>query len=179
MKDTFNTVLLNLMDVTGENGALWKLVDAFCYFMALLFMFLSFLQAKDAAEGANRATYKAAMMTFFAAALFAAMPTSVKSVAVSFYGPGIGSPLTNLRSEDTQEMRSFRALMQFVSWFGYTFFVRGLFVLKQSGQPDRHPQSTGFRAAVILVSAMLAIYIDYTLKFVSGLTGWDVSRYLN
>jgi hypothetical protein len=68
--------------------------------------------------------------------------------------------------------------MQFVSVIGYMFFVRGVFVLKQAGQQDRYPNSSGLKATMILISAMAAIYIDITLSFVASITGWDVSKYL-
>lgn len=175
----FSTVVERISDSTVLGGPLWQLVGAFCYFMALVFAMSSFMQMKEASEGGGRMTYKAAVLTFFAAAILAAAPSAIKSVAVSIYGGATDrSPLSSIREGVDADLRSFRALMQFVSIMGYMFFVRGIFVLKQAGQPERYPHSSGLKATMILVSGMAAIYIDLTLSFVASITGWDVSKYL-
>lgn len=172
----YTTMLDRLSDAMGSEGPLWKLVNAFCYFMALVCAMAAVFQLKDAAEPGGRGGYKAPLMSFLAAAMLAAIPSSYESVAVTFYG-SVKSPLSDLK-EDTS-IKGFTALLRFVSFMGYVFFVRGVIALKEAGQPERYSQASVGKAATILIAGMAAIYMDVTLKFIGWLTGWDVSKYIN
>lgn len=176
--NSFTTVIDNLAQFTASGGPLWMLVDAFCYFMALVLGMTMIMQLKEAGEGGGRMTYRAPVFTFIAASMFAAVPSSIKTVAVSVYGASATTlpPLSSLKEGDSTA--NFRALMQFVSFMGYIFFVSGISVLKKAGQPDRYPQETPGKATVVLLSAMCAIYIDVTLAVIAKITGWDVSNYI-
>ena len=173
----FVTIITNLKDITDISGPLWLLVNAFCYLMALIFGFSALMQLKDASENAGRVTYKAPIFTFITAAMLAAVPETIKSVGDGIFGVWVAnSPLSSVKTDTTVD--TFRAILQFISFMGYIFFVRGIFVLKQAGQPERYQSASVGKAVTILASGMCAIYIDITIQVVANTTGWDVSNYI-
>jgi hypothetical protein len=173
----FVTILTNIDDVTGPGKAIWVAVDAFCYVMALIFTMSALFQLRAVVIDNGRTSMKAPIMSLIAAVIFAAAPTSISSLAVSFYGDLAVSPLSSVSVSDSN--RPARALLQFVTVIGYFFFCRGVFVVKQCGQPERYPQASGGKAFCILLAAMFAIYIDTTLRFLGSFSGWNVDKYLN
>lgn len=176
--EDFSVMVNNIRALTDRSGPLWNLISYFCYFMAFVSGMTLVMQLKEVGEGGGRMTYRTPTFTFIAMAVFAAIPRSIKSVAVTVYGGAASDfPLTYATAQ-TQSNASLMALLQFVSLMGYVFFVSGIFTLKKAGQPDRYPQESVGKATVVLISAMCAIYIDLTLKLIASLTGWNISNYI-
>lgn len=175
----FVTMVTNLSAfVTVGSGDLWIMVTAVCWLMASVFGVAAAYQLKTSAED-GRGNYRAPLMSFVGAVLMSTAPSFIGTVATTFYGNTAfeNQPLSyNIESASNT---SFNAVMAMVSFIGYCFFVRGIWVLKESGEPQKHQGSTVGKAIAILSAGMAAIYIDVTLKMLAGTFGWDVSTYLN
>lgn len=158
------------------NGDLWTLVSAICWMMAAVFGVLAVLQLKAASED-GRTSFRAPILTFLAAVLMASSPTFLQSILLSTYGGGWDpTPLSYV--VDTGSNKAFSAVMSMVSFIGYCFFVRGIWILREAGEPQRFHSSSVGKAIAILVAGMAAIYIDITLKLFSTTFGWDISTYI-
>lgn len=175
----FVSMLVALNDTIKVDGPLWLLVTGICWLMAMIFGVTSAMQLKSAAEENRGTTYKAPLMTFVAAVLMASSPTFLKSIVATAYGDAgaAGSPLSYVI--DQSSTSPFHVVMQVVSFGGYCFFIRGIWVLKEAGEPQRYHQSTVVKAVIILLAGMMAIYIDVTLKVLGNTLGWDLSKYIS
>lgn len=171
----FVQIVKNVASLAGTDGILWITISAFCYFMALVMVLVAANQFRDMAETGRTAT-RAPILTLIAAALLAAVPEAITTVAATLYGSEMRSPLSSVKDVGGG---GFKAVLTVVSLMGYMYFVRGIFVLKQSGEPQRHPKASVSSAAIIMISGMCAIYIDTTIRFIAGTAGWDVSQYIS
>lgn len=160
------------------DGDLWNLVTAICWLMAAVFGVTAVMQLKAASED-GRTSFRAPLMTFLGAVLMATSPTFLQSVLATTYGGDMWgkTPLSYVVNDGNS--KAFGAVMSMVSFIGYCFFVRGIWVLKESGEPQRFHSSTVGKAIAILVAGMGAIYIDVTLKLLSNTFGWDISTYIS
>ena len=175
----FVKVLTNLQKIVILDGLLWNFVTALCWLMAGVFGVTAIIQLKGYAED-GRSGLKAPIMSFIAAVLMSSSPTFLKTILVTSYGADAfgHSPLSLVKDDSSNH--AFSAVLSLVSFVGYCFFVRGIWVLKEAGEnSQRHQQSSIGKAVCILLSGMAAIYIDQTLKIFAGTFGWDVSLYLN
>jgi hypothetical protein len=172
----FATIVTNLSDVTGPGAVLWQTVSGFCYMMSFALALVGIFQIKDLANDQGRTTFKTPVLTFFAMAMLAAAPETIATVAASVYGDLVISPISTVSAGNG--VNSFRAILNVISLFGYIFFIRGIFVLKQAGQPDKYPQASIGKSTVILISGMSAIYIQTTLTLIGSFTGWQIDKYL-
>lgn len=175
---SFVQLIESLLNHVKVDGPLWLLVTAICYLFALIFGYVSLMQLKAVGDGQSH-SYRPALMSFVAAAMMAGSPELLKTLLVSVYGDiGGASPLSYVKNE-TGDNKTIFALMSMVSFIGYVFFVRGIVILKNSGEPQRHPQDTVPKALAVLLAGMAAIYIDVTLKMLGNTFGFNLSTYLN
>lgn len=174
----FVSMIDNLSDTVMVDGPLWLFVSAICWMMGGVFGVLSALQLKAAAED-GRTSMRAPIMTFAAAVLMASSPTFIQSVLMTAYGSSLwnSSPLSYV--VNVPGNKTFKSVLTMVSFIGYCFFVRGIWVLREAGEPQRFGSSTVGKALAILFAGMAAIYIDITLKFFGNSFGWDISTYIS
>lgn len=174
----FVSMVQNLEGTVVMGGPLWLLVTAICWIMASAFGVLSLTQLKAAAED-GRGSFRAPLMTFVGAVLMASSPSFLSSIVATAYGDDMwgSSPLSTVVGGASGG--TFKAVLSMVSFIGYCFFVRGIWVLKESGEPQRYHSSTVGKAIAILFAGMAAIYIDTTLKMFSNTFGWDISTYIS
>ena len=156
-------------------GPLWTFISAICWLMALIFGYVSLMQLKAHAED-GRTPCKTPVFTFLAGVLMAGSPTFLQNVLASFYGEWNTGVLSYVVPADHN--KTFIAVLAVVAFIGYCFFVRGIWVLKEAGEPQRNPASTVGKAIVIMTAGMFAIYIDITLKMLATTFGWDISMYI-
>lgn len=168
-------ILVRMMEQLAPGGPVMMAVYGAAYFLALLLAWICMMQLKDAAENPHK-DYKAPSYTFVAAAMMAAMPEAIATIRASTYG-AVNSPLSYIQ-DGNPFGQSFRAVLTMVSCIGYFFFVRGVWAVKEAGEPQRNQNASMWKALCILGSAMAAIYIDFTIRVVADTIGWNVSRYL-
>ena len=176
----FVTVVQNLALLiksdTGADGPLWILVNGICWVMAGIFGFISVMQLKEAGEDSRNGYYKP-FMTFVGAVLMASSPSMLTSLVLTFYGDDWQhSPLSLV--QDDPGNNTFKAVLLMVSFIGYCFFVRAIWVLKEAGDPNRYHSSSVGKAIIIGSAGMFAIYIDATLLMLGNTFGWDISTYI-
>lgn len=173
----FAAMINRLALFSAQGGPIWTAVTAFCYLAAFVFSMIGMNQLKEAAEQpSGRSGYGGAVLTFLAAILLAAIPSSIATTMSTFYGT-TGGPLAYANTSPGNN--SFLALMRVVSLIGYFFFVRAIFELRRAGEPQRFHGASIPKALFIFASAMAAIYIDVTIGIVGNTFGWDVSNYVS
>lgn len=171
------TMVQSIAADAAINGPVWQLVNAVCYVMALIFAFRAAVQLKDVAEQKTQ-SYTTPMLTFMAAALLAAAPSSVASVSATVFGSGVAT--SPLAYTSTQVGASpIKAVLTLIQLIGYIFFIRGIMELKRAGEPQRFQGASVNKSLVIMLSGMAAIYINYTLQVVGSMTGWNVDSIVN
>jgi hypothetical protein len=170
------TMIQNIAAQAAMGGPVWNMVTAFCYLMSLIFVYKSAMQLKEVAE--QRAhSYTGPVLTFFSAALLAAVPETIASVNVSVFGAGSSNVLAYSSSDvATSPIKAVLTVMQLI---GYFFFVRGIVELRRAGEPQRFQGASVNKALIIMCSGMAAIYINHTLMLVGTITGWNVDAILN
>lgn len=171
---TIITTIMRDLDVRN-NGPVFVMLLAFCYIFAFILAWVSLMQMKDAAEMPNK-DYKAPIYTFIAACMMAALPDTVGSLTATVYREP-ASPLTYV-IENGPFGQSFTAVLTMVSLIGYFFVVRGIWAVREAGEPQRYHNASVGKAICILAAGMAAINIDFTIKVVAFNIGWDVSEYL-
>ena len=181
-KISFATLIDNFALYLGTDGALWTLVTTICWLAAGIFGITAAMQLKSVAEDGGRTTMRAPIMTFLAAVLMATAPNFLQTLVGSVYGTELwGKQPLSYANADSKSSGggTIKSVLMLVSFVGYCFFVRGIWILKEAGEPQKHHGSTVGKAIVTLIAGMAAIYIDITLKFVAGTFGWDLSNYVN
>lgn len=175
----FVTIVVSLQDHVKVGGPLFLLVQAFAYIAGSIFAFISLMQLKEVADN-QRHSYRAPMMSFLTGAMMIASPELLSTFLLSAYGGSWSqnSPLGYIKDAGGSN-QTFAAVMQLISFVGYVFFIRGIWILKEAGEPQRYAQSTVGKATVVLFAGMAAIYIDFTLKILGSTFGFDLSTYLN
>jgi hypothetical protein len=172
----FITFVTNISQELDPGGAVYVLIWAICYLMALGFAWSSVFQLKEIADE-KRYGYKGPLFTALAAVIMAAAPSAITTTYATFFGSGGASPLSYVGGGGGNP--GFVAVMRIVSVMGYVFFIRGVFLLRQSGDPQRFQGASAGKAATVMIGGMLAIYIDFTIRTLASWTGWNVSAYLN
>lgn len=173
----FVTVIERMQQTVQMDGPLWMLVSAICWMMAFVFGFVAVMQLKAASED-GRNGFRAPIMTFLAAVLMASSPTFLQSILVTTYGSDVFGKTPLSYVVNSGDNKAFGAVLSLVSFVGYCFFVRGIWILRESGEPQRFHSSTVGQALAMLGAGMAAIYIDITLKLLSNTFGWDISTYI-
>ncbi len=137
------------------------------------------MNLKEVGDG-QKHSYRGFWFSGLAATLMATVPEAIPSLMLTAFGDDIASdqnPLAYVNGGD--DLAAFRSVMTVVSFIGYCFFIRGVWILKEAGEPQRHSQSTTGKAIVTLGAGMFAIYIDSTLGVLANTLGWDISRYIS
>lgn len=174
---SFIQVVESLQKQVEMGGPLWLMINAVCWIAAVLFGISAMMQLKELAEN-QRHSYRAPITSFIAAAVMMTAPEMIKSFMATAYGNDWGvSPLAYVKDSATTN-KSFFAVLTLVTFIGYIFFIRGIWILKESGEPQRHPQSTVGKAIAVCMAGMAAIYIDFTLKVLGNTFGFDLSTYI-
>ncbi|MGJ7523966.1 hypothetical protein ACSFA0_26100 [Variovorax sp. LT1P1] len=160
------------------DGPAWLFVTAICWLMSMVFGWTSVMQLKAVADD-GRSGLRTPFMTFLAACLMASSPSFLESLAVTTYGSDVwGKEVLSYVVDKDGSNKAFGAVLSMVSFIGYCFFVRGIWILKEAGEPQRpHGASVG-KAIVVLLAGMAAIYIHVTLKMFATTFGWDISAFI-
>lgn len=174
----FITLVISLRAHVAMNGPLWMLVTAACWISAVIFGWVTLRQLKEVAEN-QRHSYFAPMVSFVACAMMGAAPELISTLLVSTFSNDWGaSPLSYVKDPGGSNL-GFSAVMTLVSFIGFVFVVRGIWIVKEAGEPQRYPQSTIGKAIWVLFAGMCALYIDFTLKLIANTFAIDLSLYLN
>lgn len=171
--------LIELLEAhVAMDGPLWKLTLAICWVAGALFAYIGFLQLTEVSNG-QRHGYKAPIMSMIAAIMMISAPELIKSFLASTFGNEWGvSPLSYVRDPGGAN-KSYHAVLVMISFIGLVFFVRGVWIFKEAGDPQRYHGSTVGKSIVVMGAGMAAIYIDFTLKMLGNTFGFDLSAYLN
>lgn len=174
----FTSVVTRLQDTVVNGGPMWTMVTGICWLLGVIIGYFGLMQLKEVGEQ-RRHTYAGPIMSFIAASLMLALPEIISSFLMTTYAAEWGAnPLSMVKDKDGGN-KSFYAVMTLVSFIGYVFFIRGIIILKEAGEPQRHPNSTITRAIIVMASGMAAIYIDQTLKMLGNTFGFSLDTYLN
>lgn len=172
------SLVTHLQEYVKADGPLIQLVSVLCWIVGALFGLSALGQLKEVGDG-QRHGYTAPITTFIAAVMMISLPELIASVLASAYGGGEGkSPLSYVADAEGSN-KTLMAVLSLVSFIGYIFFIRGIVILKESGEPQRYGHSTRGKAAIVMLSGMAAIYIDQTLKMLGNTFGMNFSQYLN
>lgn len=172
------SLITSLQEHVAAGGPLMQLLAALCWIIGALFGIAALGQLKEVGDG-QRHSYTAPITTFIAAVMMISLPELIGSVLVSAYGSAApSSPLSYVKDAQGGN-KTVYAVMSLVTFIGYIFFIRGVIILKESGEPQRYSQSTRGKAAIVMLSGMAAIYIDQTLKIIGNTFGMNLSQYLN
>ena len=175
---TFSQIVVSLQELLENGGELWNLVQAICYLLALILGLASAKYLKDVSENRSQG-YTKPMMAFAAAVMFAAMPETIGTfMETAFHAAWGDAPLSQIKNPKT-DGKNFNAVLTLVSFMGFVFIARGIYLIKQCGDPQRNQQATYGRAIIVLGSGTLALYIDWTLLMLANTFGIDLSNYLN
>lgn len=174
----FLTVVSNLQAHVAYEGPLWKLAKVVSWLAGAGFGYLALMQLKQVGDN-QRQGLRAPIMSFFAGSMMIGSPELIRTVLLSTFG-GVGgtSALSSVVAGDAENKTMF-AVMQMISFIGYVFFLRGIWVLKESGDPQRYAQSSVAKAVAILFAGMCAIYIDHTLGILANTFGFNLSNYIS
>lgn len=171
------SLITSLREHVQIGGPFWVLVQAICWCAGCIFGLHGFGQLKEVAEG-QRHGYKAPITSFVAAAMMISSPELIKAFMVTAYTDEWGtSPLAYVKDAQGSN-QSFFAILTMVTFIGYIFFIRGIWILKESGEPQKYHQSSVGKAIVVMGAGMAAIYIDFTLKVLANTFGFDLSTYI-
>lgn len=174
----YASLITNLQQYVVLDGPLWKLVEAVCWVLGALFGMGAAGQLKEVGDN-QRHSYVAPITSAIAAVCMIASPELIKTFLVTAYGDNaVASPLSYVKDAAGANV-SLNAILSLVSFIGYVFFVRGIIILKESGEPQKYGHSTRGKAAITMLSGMAAIYIDQTLKMLGNTFGMNFDRYLN
>jgi hypothetical protein len=171
------TMIQSIAADAAIGGPVWTMVTTFCYFAAMMFVFRAALQLRDVSEQ-KLPGYGAPFLTFIAAALLAALPESIATMTTAVFGTGVStSPISYTSAQIA--VSPIKAVLTIIQLIGYIFFVRGIMELRRAGEPQKFQGASVNKAIVIMASGMAAMYINYTLKVVGTVTGWNVDAILN
>ena len=120
------------------DGPAWLFVTAICWLMSMVFGWTSVMQLKAVADDGRSSGLRTPFMTFLAACLMASSPSFLESLAVTTYGSDVwGKEVLSYVVDKDGSNKAFGAVLSMVSFIGYCFFVRGIWILKEAGEPQR------------------------------------------